>query len=147
MLVALDHAGHAMRRATRMRMCRSIRTQGSGRCAWKLAARRVDRACRELAPRRFERRRLEILWRLPSEAPSEEGRCPSGPTDRGGRPSIAFVYRVHSRVQYLLRGGMLCAGDRDHANATSRNARLRALPTGCRRGGFLTRTDRLLQLR
>ena len=99
------------------------------------------------AARGVESRRVVILRRLPLEAAAQEGRSPGRPSARRGSAARADVHRVHGRVQYLVRRGVLRPGDRHHADAAGRHARLRAVPARDRRGRSVAQPRRLLQLR
>ena len=90
---------------------------------------------------------VEVLRRLPPEASAGQGRAAGGAAGRRRRPAVAALYRVHGRLQHLVHGGLLRPGNRHHADASGRHARLRSLPPGRRRGRTVARTHRLLQLR
>ena len=64
------------------------------------------------------------------------------------RPAaLAAVHRVHGRLQHLVQPGVLRAGNRHHAHAAGRDARLRSVHARHRRGRPVARARRLLQLR
>ena len=75
--------------------------------------------------RDIERRRLEVLRRLPAEAAAREGRARRRSATRRRPAAVAPLHRVHRRLQHLVRPGLLRAGNRHHAHAAGRHARLR----------------------
>ena len=67
---------------------------------------------------------------------------PVRPIDAGPLP-VADVHRVHGRLQHLVHRGVLRAGNRHHADAPGRHARLRSVPPrrSTRSGPSLGRID------
>ena len=57
------------------------------------------------------------------------------------------VHRVHGGLQHLVLPGVLRAGNRHHAHAPGRHARLGRVHAGRRRSRAVARPHRLLQLR
>ena len=127
--LAVEHAGHALRRADRVRLRRSVR---AGAC-WATSG-----------PPLFEdvwsggtitRLREELnaggskfcgdcSLKLPLK---KDDAPPVRPVD-AGRAALADVHRVHGRLQHLVQPGGVRAGDRHHAHAPGRHARFRAVP-------------------
>ena len=135
------------RRPALVRLFRSVRPENSRRRAAVHGERGVDRAGGLGASRGSQRRRIEILRRLPAETAAQER--------RGGAPAIARrrrapeppLHRVHGGLQHLLLQGVLRAGDRHHEDAPGRHAGLRPLQARRGRGGPVAGPHRLLQLR
>ena len=98
--------------------------------------------------RDIERRRLEVLRRLPAQAAARRrtSRRRSAPLDVGAA-AVAALHRVHRRLQHLVHPGLLRAGNRHHPHAPGRHARLRSVHARRRRGRPVARPHRLLQLR
>ena len=92
-------------------------------------------------------RRIELLRRLPAEAPARRRRAAPQRTSRSRRIPAALVCRVHGGLQHLVPPGVLRARDRDHPHAPGRHARLRSLHARHRRSWAVARAHRLLQLR
>ena len=70
----------------------------------------------------------------PLKLPLEEGRRAARARSARRAAAVAPLHRVHRGLQHLLRPGVLRAGDRHHAHAPGRHARLRAVPPRDRRG-------------
>ena len=107
----------------------------------------LDRRDRLDPAPRHQRRRLEVLRRLPAQAAAEEGRTAAAAPARRRPAAVAPLHRVHRRLQHLVQPGLLRAGDRHHPHAPGRHARLRPVHAGRGRGRAVARPDRLLQLR
>ena len=107
----------------------------------------LARPGRLAAARRHQRRRLQLLRRLPAQAAARAGPGAATARPRRQRHSRPALHRVHRRLQHLLLPGVLRARNRHHPHAAGRHARLRSLHARHRRSRALARADRLLQLR
>ena len=73
LFVAVEHDGHALRRPHGVRVRRSVRRARARRREDGFGRGDLDRADRGAAAERHQRRRLEVLRRLPSQAAAEIG--------------------------------------------------------------------------
>ena len=99
------------------------------------------------AARGHQHRRLGVLRRLPAEAAAGRRRGGAGARSQRRAAAQPAVHRVHRRLQHLVLPGLLRAGNRHHAHAPGRHARLGAVHARRRRGRAVARPHRLLQLR
>ena len=94
LLLAVGHAGHALRRPHRLRLRRSLRQARARRCAARRRSRDVWTGDDHHRPaRRPERRRLEVLRRLPAEAAARRRtrRRRVRPLDAGPLPARLYI--------------------------------------------------------
>ena len=99
----------------------------------------LDRTGRPALRDGSERRRIEVLRRLPAEAAAEERRGAAGrPIDAGPLPSRMYI-ECTAACNISCTEAVLRAGNRHHADPSAGHARLRSLPPGRRRGGAVAR--------
>ena len=97
---------------------------------------------------RSERRRLEVLRRLPAEAAAEEGRDAAVARRSTPAPLPSRLYiECTAACNISCAAGLLRAGNRHHPHPPGRHARLRPVPPRRRRSRAVARSHRLLQLR
>ena len=139
---------HALRRPHRLRLRRPVRQARARRRAARRPSRDVWTGETAIgAAAGPERRRLEVLRRLPAEAAAQEGADAAAADARRGPAALAPVRRVHGRLQHLLQPGVLRAGNGHHDDAAGRDAGFRSLHARHRRGRPVARPRGLLQLR
>ena len=150
LLLALVDRRHALRRP-RSSAAAPIRTRSA--CSATSASTSLDAHLartdgHERCATRSESRRIVVLRRLPAEAAARRTTRPAPVRDlnvvAAAQPA---VHRVHGGLQHLLLPGVLRAGNRHHAHAPGRHARLERVHPRRRRGRPVARPHRLLQLR
>ena len=83
----------------------------------------------------------------PLKLPLKKDEAPPARAARRRHVAEPPVRRVHGGLQHLVQPGVLRAGNRHHAHASGRHARLRPVHASDRRGGSVAGARRLLQLR
>ena len=121
------------------------------------ARRRARRtACQRRLDRRDDHRRCardlnaggsRFCGDCPLKLPLKKDEAPPVAAGRRRRAAVAAVHRVHGRLQHLVHPGVLRAGNRHHAHAPGRHARLRSVPRVIDEAGPSLGPHRLLQLR
>ena len=134
-LLAVDHARHALRRAHRLRLRGPVRASA---CSATPGTRRSPRSGTGPIVRRAARRHQRAAARrfcgdCPLKLPLADGEAP--PQRALDAPAaVAALHRVHGRLQHLVLPVLLRARDRHHAHAPGGHARLRPVPARRRRG-------------
>ena len=147
MLLALGYLRHAVRRASRLRVRRSVRPPRARRCTHLHDPAGLERKRHHGSPPRPQPGRIEVLRRLPAQAAAQERRSSSRSPAGRGTDAGPDVHRVHGGLQHFLHGSLLRAGNGHHTDPAGRHARLRALSAGDRRSRADPRPHRFLQLR
>ncbi len=129
LFLAVEHDGAPLRRTAGLRLRRSVRQARARRHAdvdgvsaiWTGETRR--RRCAATSNAGGSKFCGDCPLKLPLKKDERAAACASG-----RRPAaVAPLHRVHGRLQHLVRPGLLRAGDRHHAHAPGRHARLRAV--------------------
>ena len=148
-ILALGHARHALRRPHRLRLRRSRTASAcSATRGTRRVARRLDRADHHRScAQDLNAGGSKFCGDCPLKLPLKKDEHAAGAAARRRPAAVADVHRVHGGLQHLVHRGVLRAGNRHHADAPGRHARLRAVPARHRRGRPVARPHRLLQLR